>query len=198
MYSIGVLSSSNSIIKMIEDMLLGFADILPFNNPNDLLNFYKGNNLDFLILEKKTDTITAKTIVEQMNEPIPTLLLVNNQYNPDIDGKNYSFVLRKPFKQEELREIVSYFLFSHKKTDKKGNNNILIVDDSKISREIAKSSLSIMGYNILEASSGRDAINKLDKFEEYFMRTISKNLHLEHSDLIATKLEVKKENGIQS
>lgn len=31
----------------------------------------------------------------------------------------------------------------------------------------------------------------LDKYEEYFMRTISKNLHLEHSDMIAAKLEAK-------
>ncbi|MCF6269218.1 MAG: TerB family tellurite resistance protein [Melioribacteraceae bacterium] len=33
----------------------------------------------------------------------------------------------------------------------------------------------------------------LDKYEEYFMRTISKNLHLEHSDMIAAKLEAKGE-----
>ena len=33
----------------------------------------------------------------------------------------------------------------------------------------------------------------LDKYEEYFMRTISKNLHLEHSDMIAAKLAAKDE-----
>ena len=38
------------------------------------------------------------------------------------------------------------------------------------------------------------ADNKLDKYEEYFVRKISKNLFLEHSDMIAMKLEVKKEN----
>lgn len=37
------------------------------------------------------------------------------------------------------------------------------------------------------------ADGELDKYEEYFMRTISKNLHLEHSDMIATKLEAKEE-----
>jgi uncharacterized tellurite resistance protein B-like protein len=40
------------------------------------------------------------------------------------------------------------------------------------------------------------ADGKLDKYEEYFMRTISKNLHLEHSDMIAAKLEVKEEQNI--
>lgn len=38
------------------------------------------------------------------------------------------------------------------------------------------------------------ADGKLDKYEEYFMRTISRNLHLEHSDMIATKMEAKEEN----
>lgn len=37
------------------------------------------------------------------------------------------------------------------------------------------------------------ADGKLDKYEEYFVRTISRNLHLEHSDMISAKLEIKKE-----
>ena len=37
---------------------------------------------------------------------------------------------------------------------------------------------------------------KLDKHEEYFVRKISNNLNLEHKDLIAAKMEVKKEIGI--
>ena len=37
---------------------------------------------------------------------------------------------------------------------------------------------------------------KLDKHEEYFVRKISNNLHLEHKDLISAKMEVKKEMGI--
>ena len=37
------------------------------------------------------------------------------------------------------------------------------------------------------------ADGNLDSYEEYFIRKISRNLHLEHSDMIAAKLEVKKE-----
>lgn len=40
------------------------------------------------------------------------------------------------------------------------------------------------------------ADEKLDKYEEYYIRTISNNLHLDHSDMIATKMEVKKEKEI--
>jgi uncharacterized tellurite resistance protein B-like protein len=37
------------------------------------------------------------------------------------------------------------------------------------------------------------ADGRLDKYEEYFLRIINQNLHLEHADMIAAKLEVKKE-----
>ena len=37
------------------------------------------------------------------------------------------------------------------------------------------------------------ADGNLDSYEEYFIRKISRNLHLEHSDMIAAKLEGKKE-----
>jgi len=38
---------------------------------------------------------------------------------------------------------------------------------------------------------------KLDKHEEYFVKKISNNLRLEHRDLIAAKMEVKKEMGFE-
>jgi uncharacterized tellurite resistance protein B-like protein len=38
------------------------------------------------------------------------------------------------------------------------------------------------------------ADGKLDQYEEYFIRKISGNLHMEHSDMIAAKMEVKAEN----
>ncbi len=41
------------------------------------------------------------------------------------------------------------------------------------------------------------ADGKLDQYEEYFMRKISGNLHMEHSDMIAAKMEVKKELKIE-
>lgn len=37
---------------------------------------------------------------------------------------------------------------------------------------------------------------KLDAHEEYFIRTISNNLHMEHKDLIGSKMEVKKESDL--
>jgi len=41
------------------------------------------------------------------------------------------------------------------------------------------------------------ADEKISKYEEHFIRTINNNFHLEHNDLIASKMEVKKELGIE-
>lgn len=40
------------------------------------------------------------------------------------------------------------------------------------------------------------ADEKIHKYEEHFVRTISNNFHLEHKDMIAAKLEVKEELGL--
>lgn len=37
---------------------------------------------------------------------------------------------------------------------------------------------------------------KINKYEEHFVRTITNNFHLEHQDMIAAKLEVKEELGL--
>lgn len=40
------------------------------------------------------------------------------------------------------------------------------------------------------------ADEKINKYEEHFVRTISNNFHLEHKDMIAAKLEIKEELGL--
>lgn len=37
---------------------------------------------------------------------------------------------------------------------------------------------------------------KINKYEEHFVRTINNNFHLEHQDMIAAKMEVKNEMGL--
>lgn len=39
------------------------------------------------------------------------------------------------------------------------------------------------------------ADEKINKYEEHFVRTINHNFHLEHKDLIAAKMEVKNQHG---
>ena len=40
------------------------------------------------------------------------------------------------------------------------------------------------------------ADEKLNSYEEYFVKKVSRNLHLHHQEMISAKLEVKKELGL--
>ncbi len=162
MYSIAVLSSSNIILTMIKDMLQGFADIYSFKEPEEFIDFIDNNETDLLILERTIGKYSARSILEGKEGLPPTLLLVADKYIPEQDGDFFSFILRKPFQKEELREVVSYLIFKQTKSED-NNKAILVVDDSKIARDIAKSTISIMGYNTLEASNGKEALEILKK-----------------------------------
>ena len=81
----------------------------------------------------------------------------------------------------------------------------------KLSEEQVKKSISL--YEFTEIINSRFSENQkyevlknlwrlifvdknLDAFEEYFIRKISNNLHLSHKDLMAAKMEVKRELNI--
>ena len=96
--------------------------------------------------------------------------------------------------------------------DKFNLDDELVEELLALATQQTEESVSLYEFtDIINKSYGRDAKliiikylwrlvyadGKLDKYEEYFMRTISKNLHLEHSDMIAAKLEAKEENNKQ-
>ncbi len=96
--------------------------------------------------------------------------------------------------------------------DKFNLDDELVEELLALATQQTEESVSLYEFtDIINKSYGRDAKliiiknlwrlvyadGKLDKYEEYFMRTISRNLHLEHSDMIAAKLEAKEENNKQ-
>ncbi len=165
MYNISVLTNTATIGKLIKEMLLGFARVYSFNTSKELFDYLQNNRTDFLILDRTIGKESAKDIIKNIENPPETLLLVSDKYNKKIDGERYAFVLRKPFTSDELKEVLSYIFFKNKYNSNK-NSYILLVDDSDISRQIIKSKVSLMGYDILEASNGKDAINVLNEYQK--------------------------------
>jgi len=74
------------------------------------------------------------------------------------EGKGSTFTLYFPVTREGLAEDKS--LLPIEKYQGKGET-ILIVDDSEVQQEIAKSILELLGYSIETASSGEDAVEYL-------------------------------------
>ncbi len=162
MVKVGILSNTKITANLIEGMLLGFGEIVKFSNREELYQYLLSDSLNLLLIDRVVDNFTSKEIISKIDKLPPTILIISDDYNKDIDGDNYSFVLKRPFSQEEMRDIISFLVFKEYPDDPQ-NINILIVDDSKILRDILKSKIEFLGYNYLEASNGEEALNLLTK-----------------------------------
>ena len=162
--TIGILLSTLTISKVIKEMLSGFADIIIFENVNEFFEWYSSNKLDILIIDRTFEDISAKEIIEKLEIQPLTILLTTDDFNKEKDGE-FSFILRKPFNREELLEAITYTLkFEKRKIFK--NKDILIVDDSEVSRNILKKYVKLFNYNPIEAINGKEALNYLKSNKE--------------------------------
>ncbi len=159
MNRIAVLTGTKTMSSLIHDMLLGLGEIEIINNAEDI-----EEGFDILIIERTLKNTTAKKILENLSDLPNVLLIVADRYNKDVDGEFYSFVLRKPFSREELLEAINFTYSVDKIVSKE--KNVLIVDDSKITRTIVKKAITVAGYNVLEAENGNQAIEKLKKMDK--------------------------------
>ena len=142
--------------------------------------------------ELENDNATPKYDIEQQLE-IATCALFLEIANSDDDFS----IEEKTFIEETMKNEFNL-------------DEELVTELLELATQKTEESVSLYEFtDIINKSYGRDeklkilknlwrlvyADGKLDKYEEYFIRTISKNLHLEHSDMIAAKLEVKEERG---
>ncbi len=148
-----IFSSTNITAILIKEMLKSLYDTDEVDNYKDLKKKLKQNNYHFIIVDRTLKDITSKEIFDRLifegieNIP-PSLLLVQDKYTPELDGEGYSFILRKPFVKIELIEAVNFVLAEK---EKRKIEKILIVDDSKTSRNIIKKKLISRGYTFFEA-----------------------------------------------
>ena len=105
------------------------------------------------------------------------------------ERKTINDILVKKFNlnAEELEEIISL-------ANKKIEQSVSFYEFTNIlNRQFSRDEKYEIIFRIFEVIF---ADSKLDSHEEYFIRTISTNLHLDHSDFIAAKIEIKKKLGI--
>ncbi len=164
MTKIAILSSSHMVLKIIRTMLSGFAELFAFKKSDLFIEFVNNIKPDFIIIDRTVGNESAKEIILQIKDLPPSILLVSGKYNKETDGENFSFVLRKPFKKEELREVISFLLFSEKFKEK-SDISVLVIDDSHISRDILKSKIFPMGFKVHEAHGAIQALDILNNPE---------------------------------
>jgi uncharacterized tellurite resistance protein B-like protein len=106
----------------------------------------------------------------------------------------------------EEKQLISKMISAQFSLSAEETKNILEIAEEKIQRSVSFYEFT----SVLNSSLNHDQKYKIIKniwqlifsdkimhsHEEHYIRTISRNLHLEHSDFISAKLEVKSELGL--
>lgn len=109
-----------------------------------------------------------------------------------VDAGGRDKILRKPLGSGELahttRELIAE-IRRRKDTNKMSPEQILVIDDDEIVREVVSRELSEGGYEVDTASSGEEAVEKV-KFKQYNLVFVDWKLPV--MDGVATCREIKK------
>lgn len=104
---------------------------------------------------------------------------------------------------DEEKSLIIKMISQQFKLDENETNEILKLAEDKIKKSISFYEFTSILNSELTKEQKFEILKNiwrllfsdkiLSSHEEYFIRTIARNLHLEHKDFIAAKLEVKKE-----
>ena len=156
-FRIGIFLASHTVAKMIKDMIIGLGVVNIYESLDDFYEQYRDDNL--IILDRTYEDTTAFEIIKNLEFIPHSILLTSSEYKKD-DSSPFSFVLKKPFKKEELLEAISFVLKMHTKEVFK-NKDVLVVDDSSVSRSIIKKYVKLYSFNPIEATNGIEALKIL-------------------------------------
>jgi len=153
--------------ELIIEMLRESFYIKQVENFQELLDSLLSDEkkYDFLIIDRTLKDLSAKDIFSKLIQSgiesiPPSILLTQSRYNPVEDGEGYAFILRKPFYKQEIIEAVNFALLSK---NKKKLEKILMVDDSRTSRNIMKRILTSHGYKCFEAENATEGLKKAEE-----------------------------------
>ncbi|TYB31605.1 MAG: response regulator [Candidatus Mcinerneyibacterium aminivorans] len=179
MQNVIFLSSNKFIIKAVSNKLVnenifvsGFTSI---NEADEFLDEYS-SELDIVLLQEDPENpekiyITAKSIRNVWNLDIPIILLTEN-YNINKINKASDYEINLLFNNEIInnhKRLISFMNLLHKLYINKKENSVLIIDDSKISREKLKFELKGGYYEVHEAKNGVIGIELAKKYKPDFI-----------------------------
>ena len=157
-----VFTGTEIIGKLIKEMVKDIFQVDVVTLFQDFKKELSSEKYDFIIIDRTLKDCSAKDIFtnlikENIGNIPPSILLIQERYNPEKDGNEYNFILRKPFVKEEIIEAINFAIFEK---NKKQLKTILIVDDSPTSRKVLKKILIGGGYTCFEAENALQGIEK--------------------------------------
>ena len=160
-----VLTGTEIIGKLIKEMVKNLFLVEVATSFQDFKNNLSSEKYDFIIIDRTLKDCSAKDIFinlikENIENIPPSILLVQERYNPEKDGDKYNFILRKPFVKDEIVEAINFVLLEK---DKKQLKKIMIIDDSPTSRKVLKKILKSGGFQCYEAENALQGIEKVQE-----------------------------------
>jgi len=119
-------------------------------------------NIDIAVLEYKLpDSPQGEIIDVGISHNLPCIAIIS-----DLNDENQEFVWSKKIVDYILkrdRKSVEYLIKIIRQLEKNKHTGILIVDDSKVAREVLKKSVETHMFKIYEASNGKEALDILEE-----------------------------------
>jgi len=140
-----------------------------------------GNQYDLILMDDMMPKLKGPEVLNKLKEipdfKTPVIALTANAINgirEQYINMGFNDYLAKPIDKQDLNTILSKFLANNTKKEEKveekmvdtSNKKIMIVDDNKLNIKIATQAMKDYNFNITEAYSGSDCLEKV-KTEQY-------------------------------
>jgi CheY-like chemotaxis protein len=164
-YKILIVDDDESLLKLLRETLeaIGYS-ALSASDGVRAIQLVKAGDIDLVIADismPEMDGLQLLQHVKDFNPSIPVLLITGVNMN-NIKDRVYQYgadaFLDKPFRISKIEELLERLL------NQKGRRaKILVVDDNKEFREQFAQQLEELGFRVIEASDGGEALEKLSK-----------------------------------
>ena len=183
-HKILIVDDDENLLKLLRETLetIGY-DALTANNGVAAIKLVKAKQIDLVIADismPEMDGLQLLQHVKEYNAKIPVLLITGVNMN-NIKDRVYQYgadaFLDKPFRIARIEALLERLL--NQPTDR---SKILLVDDNAEFRETFAAQLEELGFRVIEASGGEEALEKLSR---------------DHIDSVVTDWKMPDINGLE-
>ena len=139
--------------------------------------------VDLIVTDLSMPGMDGLDLVQRLPDRVPWIVISGYlnvpRYQDGLKRLSPAAVFKKPFRIAELREAISSSLESKSDVSPGGQGRVLVIDDEEIVRGTVRRILEHAGYEVIEAISGQDGLERFDRqpvdavLVDLFMPTMS-------------------------
>ncbi len=160
-----IVDDDENLLKLLRETLeaIGYT-ALSATNGVSAIQLVKSNQVDLVIADismPEMDGLQLLQQIKEFNPRLPVLLITGVNMN-NIKDRVYQYgadaFLDKPFRISKIESLLERLL-----SNQAGRSKVLVVDDNNEFRTQFASQLEELGFRVIEASGGVEALEKLSR-----------------------------------